>query len=170
MFVFNIHFKKAKLLTYAIVFVLLIVIILGIIKLVKHLASNTSSEDYINSVDVTQDNYTSILSDCYKNLDNYVGKTIKFSGFIYRLYDFKADQFVLGREMIVSTISEETAHVVVVGFLCESNQASNFSDRAWVEVEGTIQKGYFHSEIPVIQVTKITNSSCPENPYVYPPE
>ena len=39
-----------------------------------------------------------------------------------------------------------------------------------MEIEGTITKGYYHSEIPVLKITKINKTDCPENPYVYPPD
>jgi len=99
------------------------------------------------------------------------GKKIKFSGFVHRLYDFKDNQFVLGREMVINKFSNDQVEVVVVGFLCEYNNASSsFDNDEWVEVEGIITKGYYHSEIPVVQISRIKKIDCPKDVYVYPPD
>lgn len=98
------------------------------------------------------------------------GKKIKFSGFVYRLYDFSENQFVLAREMIVDKFSNNKANVVVVGFLCEYDDISNFANDTWVEIEGTITKGYYHSQIPVVKISSINKIDCPNDRYVYPPE
>ena len=37
-------------------------------------------------------------------------------------------------------------------------------------VTGKIIKGYFHDEIPVIDINKIEETTKPEEVYVYPPE
>ena len=58
---------------------------------------------------------------------------------------------------------------VVVGFLCESDIAYKFKDFNWVEVEGTIVKGDYHGEIPVLKITAIQEAEKPNDEYVYPP-
>ena len=175
MFVFNVSIKKSKALKIFICIVsatIIISLIFGIYSL-----RNKTKREFVNYniknadiAEIAPENYTSILKNSYENMDAYVGKKIKFSGFVYRLYDFNESQFVLGREMIVSQTSQTQAQVVVVGFLCNLKGASAYEDGSWVEIEGTIQKGYYHSEIPIIEVTNITTVNCPENPYVYPPD
>ena len=59
---------------------------------------------------------------------------------------------------------------VVVGFLCNYNEASEFEDNAWVEIEGTITKGDYHGEIPVIEIYNIKRTESPSDEYVYPPD
>ena len=44
---------------------------------------------------------------------------------------------------------------VVVGFLCESNEIKKFAENSWVEITGTITKGDYHGEIPVIKIKEI---------------
>lgn len=102
----------------------------------------------------------------HNNLDSYIGKKIKFSGFIYKIYDFSEDQFVLGRNMIISSDFQ----TVVVGFLCQSKDIKNFSENSWVEIEGEITKGDYHGEIPIIKITKINQIQKPNDEYVYPPD
>ena len=59
---------------------------------------------------------------------------------------------------------------LIVGFLCNSNLASNFEDGTWVNVTGEIIKGYYHGDIPVIDITEIQATSAPSDEYVYPPD
>lgn len=59
---------------------------------------------------------------------------------------------------------------LVVGFLCEFENAKSFKDNTWVEITGTITKGSYHEPIPVIQVTEMENIKKPEEYYVYPPD
>ena len=99
-------------------------------------------------------------------MNQYIGKKIKFVGFVYRLYDFPNDQFVLARQMIVSP----DLQAVVVGFLCHLNGAEKYKDGCWVEIEGTITKGEYHGEIPVIEIENIKETKTPNDEYVYPPD
>lgn len=111
-------------------------------------------------------NYTNVLQNVHNDIDKYVGQKIKFTGYVYRMYDFTDEQFVLARNMIVSSDFQ----TVVVGFLCHSKVASNFEIGTWVEVEGTITKGNYYGEIPVIEIENINAVAEPTNEYVYPPD
>ena len=68
--------------------------------------------------------------------------------------------------MIISSDNQ----AVVVGFLSECNNARNFKDGSWVEVEGTIIKGNYHGTIPVIKINNIKETVAPGDEYVYPPD
>lgn len=59
---------------------------------------------------------------------------------------------------------------VVVGFLCSNKQPVAFEEGSWVQVTGTIVKGYYHNEIPIIDITDIQPITKPEEPFVYPPD
>lgn len=175
MFIFNLSIKKTKLKKFfiALTIATLIILLLLFLSSVVNKSRAVYVQDEIKQasiISITPENYTNILKSSYADIDTYVGKKIKFTGFVYRLYDFSNSQFVLGREMILSKTSHNQAKVVVVGFLCDSKEATQFDDRCWVEVEGTIKKGFYHSEIPVIEVTSIKKTTIPEDPYVYPPD
>lgn len=58
---------------------------------------------------------------------------------------------------------------VVVGFLCTSPETCNFSENDWIEIEGTITKGEYHGDMPIIEITSINKIDKPEDEYVYPP-
>ena len=52
---------------------------------------------------ITNKNYSNILQAVHNDIDSYIGKKNKYSGFVYRVYDLELDQFVLARNMIISS-------------------------------------------------------------------
>lgn len=111
-------------------------------------------------------NYTNVLKTVHENTQSYIGQKISFSGYVHRMLDFNENQFVLGRNMVISSDFQ----TVVVGFLCEYKSASEFEDNCWVTIEGTITKGNYHGEMPIIQITKMEKIEKPSEEYVYPPD
>lgn len=112
-------------------------------------------------------NYTNILQAVHNDIDSYIGMKIKFTGYVYRVFDFSNKQFVLARDMF---INDDKTQTVVVGFLCQYEDASKFEDGTWVEMTGIIQRGKYHnSEIPVIKVIDLKETSEPENQFVLQP-
>lgn len=146
---------------------ILILIMLGIgcVRVFKNKNANAEGNKQEKVTAISANNFTNVLKTVHGDLDSYVGTKIKFTGFVYRLYDFSDEQFVLAREMIVST----DLQAVVVGFLCHLNNADKYKTGCWVEIEGTITKGDYHGTIPVIEIEKITETSIPSEEYVYPP-
>ena len=169
MFVCNVKMNSSVIKKIGIISIALIIVIVFILvgfKFFKAASVVRVKDEFDNSkLEVNSSNYTNILKDSHDNIDKYVGKKIKFTGFIYRLYDFNENQFVLGREMIISSDN----HAVVVGFLSVCDEACNFKDGAWVEAEGIIEKGNYHGDIPVIKVKSMKEVNVPKDEYVYPP-
>lgn len=122
------------------------------------------SSNSISNIDSNQ--YTNILKEVYENIDKYIGNEINFTGYIYKVDGLKDNQFILARNMLINSDSQS----VVVGFLCSSDDTYKFSEGCWVNVTGTIIKGYYHDEIPVIDINKIEIAEKPENEFVYPPD
>jgi len=119
-----------------------------------------------NIINITANNYTNVLKAVHENLDLYIGKKICFSGYVYRNIDFKDTEFVLARDMIVSSNNQS----LIVGFLCDCKNANVFENETWIEIEGEIAKGNYHGEIPIIKIKEIKQIEKPENDlYVYPP-
>ena len=175
MFICNVNIHKNKLLkilSYLLVGVLIVTALLFVFSHLKNQNTVyvTDSTNYEEVLEIPTANYTNILKDSYENIDKYIGKKIRFSGFVHRLYDFSDNQFVLAREMFTSPISNNQAEVVVVGFLCEYNGVSSLKDKTWVEVEGTITKGFYQSTTPIVNVTSIKQVNCPNDPFVNPPD
>ncbi len=115
---------------------------------------------------VETNNYTNILKTVHDDLETYVGQKIKCTGYIYRVSDFSNTQFVIARDMVISS----DLQTLVVGFLCNSKDVSNLQDKTWVEITGTITRGDYHGDIPVIEVTDLKQVEKPTDAYVYPPD
>lgn len=170
MFIYNLKLNGSK--TYKILLgIFLTIICLMILYICYSLVIKnnfkTNDEMPVNEInEINSSNYTNVLKNVNDNLDSYIGQKIKFTGFVYRIYDFEDNQFVLARNMIISSNYQS----VVVGFLCTHPNAKNFEDNTWVEIEGEITKGNYHSTIPIIQVNKIEKTNPPSDEYVYPPD
>lgn len=126
-------------------------------------------KDELNSSDVmylTSENYANVLKAVHDDIDSYVGKTICFSGYVYRLVDFKETEFVLARDMIISSDMQ----TLIVGFLCDSKKAKEFANDSWVELTGEITEGNYHGSMPIVEVKEIKQIEKPQNDiYTLPP-
>lgn len=117
--------------------------------------------------EIQPENYTNILQAVHDNPDSYIGMKIKFTGYMYRLFDFGEEEFVIARDMF---INNEKTQTVVVGFLCQYKDADNFENGEWVDIIGIIEMGKYHNEeIPIIKVTNLKEAVEPENKFVNPP-
>ena len=173
MFVYNVKVNGSKIfkIFFTAIVLLIICILCIVIFRVFSGANNSSSSNssYIskdNVCKISSNNYTNVLKAVHDDISSYVGVRINFSGYIYRLIDFKENQFVLARNMVISSDFQ----TVVVGFLCEADNAKDFADDTWVQIEGTITKGNYNGEIPIIEVDSIHQVEVPTDEYVYPPD
>lgn len=172
MFVYNIKINGSKAFKYFFIgIVLLVIIIVGIVCFrVFYGASNSSEissclpQNKVSTLSAS--NYTNVLKAVHDNVDNYIGTQIKFTGYVYRVLDLNENQFVLARNMIISSDYQ----YVVVGFLCECDNAKDFEDGTWVELTGTITKGNYHGDMPIVKVTEIKKVDKPNEEFVYPPD
>lgn len=171
MFICNFKLDKQKIKKYGIISSIVITSLVVVFICYKAV-SNTyvfRVNDEMEAKDVTEisaQNYTNILKSVHDDVDTYIGQKIRFTGYVYRVFDFNSNQFVLARNMVISSDFQ----TVVVGFLCESNETCNYEDGTWVEIDGEITKGNYHGEIPVIKVLKIKSSDKPNEEFVYPPD
>ena len=169
MFIYNVKLSGTMLLKFIFVIIIVFVIVLcGVIGYKIYSASIKVNDSIMHKeiVELTNKNYSTILKTVHENIDDYVGQKIKFSGVVYRVYDLDKEQFVLGRNMIISS----NFQTVVVGFLCHYKDAINFRDNVWVEVEGTIVKGTYHGDMPILEINTIKEIEKPNDEYIYPPD
>lgn len=158
MFVCNFKLNLKKILIIVAVMVVGIALFLEISNMLKE--NNAINFDYV----LDSENFTEILKTIHDNIDANIGKTIKLSGFVFRLPDFRANYFVCGRNMILD--DEEK----VVGFLCTYNGDMELADNEWIEITGTIVKGYYMSNMPVIEITSLNKITAPSNTFVKTPD
>lgn len=170
MFICNVKINGK--LWFKIIMIVMALIVLGIFALsvYKLLFSEnglfrvSDEVQHSNITEIQPENYTNILKAVHDDLDSYLGKEIKFSGYVYRIIDFSENQFVLARNMVIDS------QYYVVGFLCEYSKIKDYKDGTWVEVTGTITKGKYHNhDIPIIKINQLNEVKRPENDFVPPP-
>lgn len=170
MFIYNLKIDGNKLGKIFLGILLGIIIIITAIVVYRILGNNFfKTNDDTNSVKVqelTVSNYTNVLKTVHDNIDDYVGMRVSFSGYIHRMVDFKDNQFVLARDMVISS----DLQTVIVGFLCECDDIKQYSDKTWIQIEGEIIKGDYHGDMPILKITKIQKIDKPSDEYVYPPD
>ena len=170
MFVYNLKINGTKLFRIIIISIILISIIILFLSVYNFfyksnfILNDSNPSNSVANIDTNE--YTSILKQVYDDIDTYIGQSINFTGYVYKINDFNDSEFVLARDMLINSDSQS----VVVGFLCSYDKAKDFKEGTWVNITGTIIKGYYHNEIPVIDINKIEETSKPEDAYVYPPD
>lgn len=119
-------------------------------------ANTDGNYDYV----LTEENFTTTLKQIHENIDANLGKTVKLSGFVFKMPDFKDGYFVCGRNTIVK--NEDS----VAGFLCQQKDSAKLVDNEWIEITGVIIKGDYNGEMPIIKVGNITKITAPANTFV----
>lgn len=155
MYICNLKLDIKKILITVIILTIVIALLVEISSMLK----TKQTFDY----ELNESNFTEILQTVHNNIDENIGKTVKLSGFIFKLPDFEDSYFVCGRNMLLD--SDEK----VVGFLCTYDEDISLAENEWIEIEGEFIKGYYVSDMPVIKVNKLTKIPAPANTYVEAP-
>lgn len=170
MFICNFKINSNKILkTFLIIIIIFVILIMSFSIYKIFIVSNFKVKDSVKIskiYNIPDNNYTNVLKNVHDNLDSYVGQNINFSGYVYRVFDLNTDEFVLARDMVINSDFQ----TLVVGFLCKYDNANEFKDGDWVNITGQIIKGYYHGDIPVIDIKEIKEIEKPEDVYVYPPD
>ncbi len=170
MFIYNFKFNGKALVKILLVIVAIAVTLYFAISTYKIYQSSFKVKDEIDENKImylTAENYTNILKSVHNDVDSYVGKKICFTGYVYRALDFKETEFVLARDMIISSDMQ----TLIVGFLCDCKNAKDFENESWVEIIGEISKGSYHGDMPIIEIKEIKQIEKPKDDiYVYPPD
>ncbi|MBR0350768.1 MAG: hypothetical protein IJH76_02950 [Clostridia bacterium] len=170
MFVFNFKVngsKVFKIFFTCMTLVLIFLVVFVTYKVFYGAKNNTKACMPQNDVFVIDSkNYSNILKAAHENIDDYVGKKINFTGYVYRVIDLEDNQFVLARNMYIS----DKLEYVIVGFLCEYDDIKDFKDGTWVNVTGEIVKGDYHGDMPIVMVTEINKCDAPKEEFVLPPD
>lgn len=168
MFIFNMKINKISKILFVLMFLIICAIIIYIIFFNNKTItlSDTIKSDEI--FEITSDNYTNILKVANDDIDSYVGCKIHLVGYVYRLLDFNENQFVVARNMLLS--DNNVSNALVVGFLSECDNASDFEDGVWVDVTGEIVKGDFNGDIAILKITSIEKTEKPDNEFVHIPD
>lgn len=170
MFIYNVKINGKAIIKILFVIIAIVISIYFAISAYKIYNNSFKVKDEMQESSImylSTENYTNVLKAVHDDIDSYIGKQICFSGYIYRTIDFKETEFVLARDMIISSDMQS----LIVGFLCDSKKAKDFENETWVEITGEITLGSYHGNMPIINVKKIKQIEKPqEDMYVYPPD
>lgn len=158
MFVLNIKIDYKKILFICFILGLLVASIVEFSskKDIVFTSSKISNYDY----DITDENFLSTIEKIHNNIDENISKTIKVQGFVYTMPDFSKDFFVCGRYVNIDNTTQ------VAGYLCNYIGNMTLEENEWIEVTGTIIRGNYNGEVPVIKVNTITKVPAPANMYI----
>ena len=173
MFIFNLKLNKKLISKILLIFMfttITIIFFIGVyVIFLKNNNQTLKISDSIKSDDifeVNENNYANILKASNDDIDSYIGKKVHIIGYIYRLLDFKENQFVIARDMVISPDNQS----LVVGFLSEYEKAMDFKDGTWVDIVGEIKKGYFNGDIAMLNIISIKSTQKPEKAFVSAPD
>ena len=125
-----------------------------------------SADKYLSqsSIVITDENYLEIMEVIYDFPNEFEGKEIEFTGFVYNDPNHANSQFVF-RFGIMHCIADSG----VFGLLTTGN-SNQYENNTWVRVKGRISNHY-HKELnqilPTLEVQSFIKVDKPENPYVY---
>lgn len=121
-----------------------------------------------NIINVNYKNFVSSLDEIISNCNEYEGKTIEISGFIYNDKNLKLNenQFIIGRYIMVCC----AADMQIAGLRCQySTNQHSFDLNTWVKISGKVKVDtYEGSSDPLILIDKIEIDPNPDTSYVYP--
>ena len=145
------------------ILIISITILIGFASFKIFFSYKDSNSTKQNILEINSDEYTNFLKASHENIDDYIGMDVNITGYIYRLPDFSSTQFVLARTMIL----EDPSQSVIVGMLCECSSATKYDTGTWINISGTIERGNYNSELPIIKVNDIKAVSSPKDEFVY---
>jgi putative membrane protein len=130
---------------------------------IENIAEHSHSEKQSiegNEIIFNEKNYIHYLEDLGNNVDKHVGKKIKITGFVLREEDLSKNEFILAR-MLINCCAADSQ---VLGIVARWDKAETLSEDEWITVEGIIGISDEHA---IIQVTKLSKTQKPNNPYIY---
>ncbi|WP_078428590.1 TIGR03943 family putative permease subunit [Alkalihalobacterium alkalinitrilicum] len=114
---------------------------------------------------VTDENYLDIMTVLDIHMDQFIGKEIVITGFVYREPEFEDNQMVVARFAMTCCVAD----AAVYGTLIETNLAQEYENDTWVHVSGTLDRTEYNGyPIPLIHLREITVIDEPDQPYVFP--
>lgn len=119
----------------------------------------------LSTIEVTDRDYTEIMSELQFFSQDYIGKEIQLTGFVFKSPQDANSQFSLVRYVVMCCTSD----AVPYGILCELPDAAKYKDGTWLTIKGVIQKTKSEDKVvPVVKITSAQQIPEPKAPYVYP--
>lgn len=97
--------------------------------------------------------------------NNFQGKQIRITGFVYREDGLPEGQFIVGRMAMTHCIADISPY----GIIIDTPDAASYANDAWVTVTGTIDTTTFHGmNVIKIDAGSIESAKPSSAPYIYP--
>ena len=120
----------------------------------------------LSSIPVTDQDYTEIMNELEFFSQDYIGKEISMTGFVFRPPAVSSTQFSLVRYVIICCVADALPY----GVLCELKNAGSYEDGTWLSIQGVIGHAvYEEKSVPVVKITSVKKIKEPKSPYVFPP-
>lgn len=117
------------------------------------------------SITVTDRTFTEVMGELQFFPEDYLGKEISVTGFVFRPPAATKNQFSIVRYVVTCCTSDALPY----GVLCELLGAEKYEDGTWLSLTGIIQTTKYEDRIvPAIKVTSQKVVAPPKNPYVFP--
>ncbi len=103
--------------------------------------------------------------DAMENLDRYIGKTVRFLGYVCQTPRLPKNCFAAGRFAMICCADD----VTYFGVACECPNAADFPHRSWVTVEAVVDRGeheIYNGEGPWLKDARVTPAQPPEEELV----
>jgi putative membrane protein len=116
-------------------------------------------------IQVKEEGFIEILTSLDLFMNNFIGKKIEISGFVFREDDMKDNQFVVARFSIQCCSADGSPF----GIMVISDQGQKLAKDTWVKITGTLNKTtYRGNEIMTLVADKVEKTNAAKSQYVYP--
>lgn len=117
-------------------------------------------------IEIEGDDYGIFYMDAIDHPERYNGKTIRYTGMVYKGKAFPEGCFVPGR-FAMTCCADDTQFI---GFVCKSQYASKLKNRDWVTVTAKVSYEYhaaYGKESLVLYCKELENAVKPDDELVY---
>lgn len=119
----------------------------------------------MSTIKITNLNYTEAVCEINNFPQDYIGKKVTMTGFVFRSPELASNQISLVRYVVMCC----TADSLPYGIMCEGTDTKNYPDGTWLAIEGVVQMSkYDDKDVPSIKITSLQKIEEPQDPYVYP--
>lgn len=119
----------------------------------------------MSTIKITNLNYTEAVCEINDFPQDYIGKEVTMTGFVFRSPGLASNQISLVRYVVMCC----TADSLPYGIMCEGTDTENYPDGTWLSIVGRVQMStYEDKNVPTIKITSLQKIEAPQEPYVYP--
>lgn len=114
-------------------------------------------------IDIKDADYAIWYRDMSEEMKKYIGKTVRFTGFVARDNRLKDGVFVAGRHVMTCCEADITYSALV----CEYNDSKSIKNKSWQKITAVFEYKYhelYQSKGPVLKVTSVTETDEPDQP------